>query len=111
MRILVSGIKTETTVVESGYLAPDGSNNAWKVSGTNHSLTEVVGNSLLSGETRSIYARTVSGEGKLHLCSWNGNTNNLFDITEQWQRFEVNTLTTSTGANSSMYAVDLQRLI
>ena len=56
--------------------------------------------------TRSIYARTVSGTGQAKLCSFNSNTNNLFTITEQWQRFEVNSAI-STGV-TSFYAVDFR---
>ena len=92
--------------VESGYLAPDGSNNACKVSGSGGALNTSIG--LLQSTTRSIYARTVSGVGKISLLSYFGNSNNLFDITEEWQRFEVST-SISTGSNS-FYAVDFRSL-
>ena len=92
------------TTIESGYLAPDGTNNAYKISGTTSALT--FGASLLTTTTRSIYARTVSGTGQAHLCSFNGNSNNLFTITEQWQRFEVNSATTTGAVN--FYAVDFR---
>jgi hypothetical protein len=97
--------KTDATV-ESGYLAPDGSNSAYKVSGT-------VGSSLIylggvnATDTRTIWARTVSGTGTVNLCSYGGNTNNNFTITEEWQRFEVNGTTTSSGA-TNFYAVDFR---
>jgi len=92
--------------VEGGYLAPDGSNNAYKVSGT-------VGNSsiYLGGvnetDTRTIWARTVSGTGQAQLCSYFGNTNNLKTITNEWQRFEVNGTTTATGA-ANFYSIDFR---
>jgi len=95
--------------IETGYLAPDGSNNATKVTmGSGFSNTALSLNASL-GETdsRTIYARTVSGTGQAHLCSFNGNSNNLFDITEQWQRFEVNGTTTPTGS-VTFYAVDFR---
>ena len=92
------------TTIESGYLAPDGTNNAYKVSGTDNALALNVG--LVTTTTRSIYARTVSGTGQAHLCSFNGNSNNLFTITEQWQRFEVNS-SISTGA-TSFYGIDFR---
>ena len=92
------------TTIESGYLAPDGTNNAYKISGTTSALT--FGASLLTTTTRSIYARTVSGTGQAHLCSFNSNSNNLFTITEQWQRFEVNSATTT--AAGFFYAVDFR---
>ena len=83
--------------LESGYLAPDGTNNAYKVSGdSTSSLTFNAG--LNSTDTRTIWARTISGSGQVNLTSHNGNTNNLFTITEQWQRFEVNgTMEISSG--------------
>jgi len=92
--------------VEGGYLAPDGSNNAYKVSGT-------VGNSSIylggvnATDTRTIWARTVSGTGQAQLCSYFGNTNNLKTITNEWQRFEVNGTTTATGA-ANFYAIDFR---
>ncbi len=92
------------TTIESGYLAPDGTNNAYKVSGTTSALQ--INASLLTTSTRSIYARTTSGTGQAHLCSFNGNSNNLFTITDQWQRFDVNSAI-STGA-TTFYAVDFR---
>jgi len=94
--------------IDTGYLAPDGSNNATKVTmDSNFSTTALSLNiGLGTTETRAIYARTVSGTGQAHLCSYNGNTNNLFTITEEWQRFEVNGAI-STGA-VSLYAVDFR---
>ena len=91
------------TTIESGYLAPDGTNNAYKVSGTSSAMT--FGASLLTTTTRTIYARTVSGTGQANLCSFNSNTNNLFTITEQWQRFEVNA---TAVASNSFYAIDFR---
>ena len=52
-------------------------------------------------------ARTVSGTGTFSLLSYYGNTNNLFTLTEQWQRFYVDSVTTSTGA-INFYAVDFR---
>ena len=93
------------TVIESGYLAPDGTNSAYKILGGTSTLVYTsISNQT---QTRTIWARTVSGTGQAHLCSFNGNTNNLFTITEQWQRFEVNGTTTSTGA-TSFYAIDFR---
>ena len=94
--------KNNVTLV-GGYSAPDGKNTAYKVSGdSTSSLTFSLG---LSGtETRTIWAKTVSGTGQLNLTSHNANTNNLFTITENWERFEVNG-TTSTSGRAFFYAV------
>ena len=102
-----SWAKNGDTVVEGGYLAPDGTNNAYKVSGTDNALTFNLGvTNGLETTTRSIYARTTSGTGQANLCSWNGNTNNLFTITEQWQRFEITN--SSSVAATSFYGVDFR---
>ena len=93
-----------STTIESGYLAPDGTNSAYKVSGSGSALSLAAG--LTETTTRSIYARTVSGTGQANLCSYNSNTNNLFTITEEWQRFEVNSAIATGGAN--FYAVDFR---
>ena len=93
-----------STTIQSGYLAPDGTNSAYKVSGSGSALSLAA--SLLATTTRSIYARTVSGTGQANLCSYNSNTNNLFTITEEWQRFDVNSAN-ATGV-TTFYAVDFR---
>ena len=92
--------------VEGGYLAPDGSNNAYKVSGTVGS-SSIYYQGVNATDTRTIWARTVSGTGTINLCSYGQNTNNNFTITEDWQRFEVNGTTTSTGG-TNFYALDFR---
>ena len=94
------------TTIESGYLAPDGTNNAYKLSGTDSGLYYPQVPNLNTNSTRSIYARTVTGTGTVNLMSYGGNTNNNFTITEQWQRFEL-TGSNSTGV-SNFYAVDFR---
>ena len=97
---------SNNATIEGGYLAPDGTNNAYKVSGdSTSSLTFSLG--LNSTDTRTIWARTISGSGQVNLTSNNNNTNNLFTITEQWQRFEVNGTTSSSG-QAFFYAVDFR---
>ena len=97
-------LKTGDTVIEGNYTAPDGSSTAYKISGTNGSVFII--SALLTTTTRSIYARTVSGTGTAQLLTHNSNTNNLFTITEQWQRFELNT-SNATGVEN-LYAVDFR---
>ena len=93
---------------QTGFLAPDGSNNAIKITSTgSQSYLVLSGLSLTGTDTRTIYARTVSGTGTVNLCSYGQNTNNNFTITEQWQRFEVNGTTTSTG-EANFYGVDFR---
>ena len=94
------------TVVSGGFLSPDGTNNAYKVSGTTSALTSNYNPLDSLTHSRTIYAKTVSGSGLLHLCSHNSNADSLFTITEEWQRFEVNGYN-STGSNN-FYAVDFR---
>ena len=94
--------------IESGYLAPDGNNTAYKVTKTGEVTPYLSRNqSLITTTTRSIYARTVSGTGTATLLSHNSNTNNLFTLTEQWQRFELSNTASSPGL-STFYAADFR---
>jgi len=89
-----------STTLTSGYLAPDGTLGATKISGTIGTSNIVLGGSSSTTATRTIYARTVSGTGTAKLMSFHQNTNNLFTLTEEWQRFELNGAI-STGGTSS----------
>lgn len=89
----------------SGQLAPDGTLGATKISGTIGSSYIALGSSSSTTATRSIYARTVSGTGTAKLMSFNSNTNNLFTLTEEWQRFE---LTGSTSVGGTSFYIDLR---
>ena len=93
---------------QTGFLAPDGSNNAIKITSTgSQSYFVLSGLNLTGTDTRTIYAKTVSGTGTVNLCSYGQNTNNNFTITTQWQRFEVNGTTTATG-EPNFYGVDFR---
>ena len=54
-------------------------------------------------------ARTVSGTVGTAQCEHHTtlDTNNTFNLTETWQRFEVNSTTSATG-EQSFYAVDFR---
>jgi len=94
--------------IESGYLAPDGNNTAYKVTKTGTAEPYLTRNqSLVTTTTRSIYARSVSGTGTATLLSHNSNTNNVFTLTEQWQRFELNNTASPSGL-STFYAADFR---
>ena len=84
-------------ILTSNQLAPDGTLGATKVSGTIGVDSLFLADITSSSASRSIYAKTVTGTGTAKLMSHNSNTNNLFNLTEEWQRFEVNTTTSSTG--------------
>ena len=97
--------KASGTSLDFGYLAPDGTNSAYKLSGNTASI--YAPSVIDSSYSRSIWARTTSGTGTAQLLSYFGNTNNIFNITEEWQRFEVSSLTVSTG-DLNFYAADLR---
>jgi hypothetical protein len=88
-----------TVTLTSGQLAPDGTLGATKISGTLGLSSIYLPSSTSTTATRSIYARTVSGTGTAKLMSHNSNTNNLFTLTEEWQRFELTTSNSSGGTN------------
>jgi len=101
-----SGFSSGNITFEGGYLAPDGTNSAYKITATTKSSAYLVYATIFdANDARSIFARTVSGTGTTQLLSHNSNTNNIFTITEEWQRFEV----TSTPATSqNFYPVDFR---
>ena len=96
-----------TPTLDSGYTAPDGSSTAYKISNANQDSFWYYPSVADSNYARTIWARTVSGTGTAQLLSHNSNTNNIFTLTETWQRFEVNSTTSSTG-ETGFYAVDFR---
>jgi len=78
--------KTDISL-DFGYLAPDGTNSAYKLTktGTNAHIvnTTTTGN---SGNIKSIYAKTTSGTGTIILFN---SVDTYFTITEDWQRFDL----------------------
>ena len=100
-----------TITTQSGFLAPDGSNNAIKITSSDISAASsyfaLTGLNLTETNTRTIYAKTVSGTGTVKLLSHNSNTNNTFTLTENYQRFEVNTTASATGL-TFFYGVDFR---
>ena len=97
------------TSVDSGYLAPDGSNTAFKITKNSGATSPygVKGAVVEADDYRGIWARTTSGTGQLHLLTHSSNTNNLFTITEEWQKFSIDSVTSTTG-ETSFYLVDFR---
>ena len=93
-----------TDVVEyvSTLQNPDGLLGGYKVKGSGIYLSA----SLSATTQRSIYARSVSGSGDVQLMTHNSNTNNVFTLTEQWQRLDLNSVTSSTGETN--FYIDLR---
>jgi len=60
-----------------------------------------------NGQTKSIWARTVSGTGTIGLLGHNSVSEAVFNLTETWQRFDLPVDTSETGG-SNFYAVDFR---
>ena len=77
----------DAQVFPDTFLAPDGTLTAERITGSSSGLGFVVKiNSAQSGMVKSIYLRTVSGTGKIGALTISNNQ--VFDITEDWQRFD-----------------------
>jgi|14_taG_2_1085336.scaffolds.fasta_scaffold04169_4 hypothetical protein len=77
--------------LDSGYLAPDGTMSAYKLSADVSGSGAV--NNLFSGigsYYRSIWAKTTSGTGSLCLLTRYDSTGSVVTITNEWQRFTIN---------------------
>jgi hypothetical protein len=90
-------------IIDKGYLAPDGTNNATKVTVDGATPKVAMFISGVGPYTKSIYARTVSGTGTMYFGEgFPSGTAALSNVTEQWQRFEV------TNTLSNFYAADFR---
>ena len=94
---------TSANTLVSGFISPLGDASAYKISGT--SSTVLPTSVDLTGRTRSVYARTVSGTGTANLMTYYEN-GDVFNLTETWQRFEV-TGWSATGA-PNFYLTDFR---
>ena len=88
-----------------GYAAPDGTNSAYKITKNGTQAYLYLTGISAENDSRSIYARTTSGTGQVNLTSHNSNSNSLFTITEEWQRFEI---TSTPLIATNYYAVDFR---
>lgn len=105
----LGGWSASEVTLDFGYLSPDGTNNAYKVTanGSQPYIVAPAAGTIQPTDARTIYAKTTSGTGTAHLMTHNSNTNNLFTITDEWQRFEITSVTSTTGQNN-FYGVDLR---
>ena len=97
-----NGVGTTPTIT-TGFLSPDGTNNATKISNPNNDSLLQWRSITPSGGTKSIYAKTTSGTGQLFLLGGTNTPEALFDVTENWQRFTLNDTDTT-----HIYAVDFR---
>jgi hypothetical protein len=108
LELTVSNFSFNETTSTGGYTAPDGTDTAYKITKGAGTSQYVIQGSVAEGDDyRAIYARTTSGTGTINLMTYGGNTNNLFTITEEWQKFTLNSVTTST-AEQNFYLCDFR---
>ena len=96
-------------VVTDGIEAPDGTNTAFKFERDGAflgAIYKVAPSGLSSTNYRYVYAKLPSGTGSAQLLSHSSNTNNTFTITDEWQRFELNSAPNT--APSNFYIVDFR---
>ena len=95
------------TSVTGGFTDPLGGNTAYKASyngtGTGPYIFDDANNTT---NMRSIWARTVSGTGQIHLTSHSDNSNSLFNLTTVWQR--VSAIPISGSGVTNFYLVDFR---
>lgn len=74
--------------LDTGYLAPDGTNTATKIIANNNNsrMLYYIGNSPYKN---TIWAKTTAGTGNLNLLNSSGDSPDLFLITEEWKKFEI----------------------
>ena len=95
----------------TGIEAPDGTNTAFKFERDDSSsgtIYNVAPAGLGSTNYRYVYAKLPSGSASAsaQLMSHNTNTNNTFTITDEWQRFEVNSAPNTAPTN--FYIIDFR---
>ena len=92
----------------TGFEAPDGTNTAFKFARDNSgsgAIFRATPPGLDQNKYRYVYAKLASGTGSAQLLAHNTNTNNTFTITDQWQRFELDS---SPAIPTNFYAVDFR---
>jgi len=95
------------TSVTGGFTDPLGGNTAYKASYDGVGIQPYIFDDLNNTTNiRSVWARTVSGTGQIHLTSHNSNSNSLFNLTTEWQR--VSAIPTSGAGIGNYYLVDFR---
>jgi len=95
-----------SVTLESGYLAPDGTLSAYKLTADESfsNLKRVFTN--IASHSRSIWAKTTSGTGTVALLSRFDSTGSIVTVTNEWQRFEINTA--NGGFPNEYHVVDFR---
>ena len=101
-------LKVSCSITANAATAPNGTLTADLIQATDADARciNVYNPQNILTHTRSIWAKTTSGTGQVHLLAYNSNSNSLFTITNEWQRFEL-TGYNLTGADN-FYLVDFR---
>ena len=95
--------KQASVTLTTGFLAPDGTNTATKVTGVIGVSYVLSPGGLTSGiSNKYIWAKTTVGTGVIHLGSNTSQPLAQFTVTNEWQRFNVSSF------NTDIYAVDFR---
>ena len=95
-------------VTPNTHRAPDGTISADTLTRVGETLGYRITSSVgVTGQIKSIFARTVSGTGTVGLLSHYSEPTAEFSLTEEWQRFDLPVDTAETGG-ANFYAVDFR---
>ena len=95
------------TITSNYGTSPDGTQNSTRVQGSSSAVIFISNGAATTNFSRSIYIKATSGSGNIQALSHNTNTNNVFAIDGNWQRIDINSLTSTTG-NNIVYGVDMR---
>ena len=103
-----SWTKFGSPTLTSNYgTSPDGTQNSTRIQGNSSTVVYLSNGAATTNFSRSIYIKATSGSGSIQALSHNSNTNNVFSIDENWQRIDINSLTSVTG-NNIVYALEMR---
>ena len=94
---------SNVTITQNYGVSPDGTQNSTRIQGDAGSI--IYRSGFIATDSRSIYVRATSGSGTIQALSHNTNTNNIFNINENWKRVEVNSTPLVSG---NFYVVDFR---
>jgi len=87
--------------------SPDGSYASKITSVGGLSDYTILSGAVNNGQTKSVWARAVSGTGTVNILAHNSVAESLVTLTEEWQRFYLTSDLTETGGNN-FYLVDFR---
>jgi len=98
-----------TISIHPSILSPSGNLDSNLITKGNDSSNVRIPNipGVESGDNKSIYARTVSGTGKIYLLKFNNEVADAFLLTEDWKRYDLIVDTSEVGG-TNFYLADFR---